>query len=588
MNITFKLAACAAAATALAGCVSPELTQRAMGEYQNAANKADTKRAEINRAIDANRAYVEQAQEVNRPYLVGKSVPLARDVRLPRALQRGFKTAVLFPTGRVSLAEAAQRIGLVTGITVSITPDVYLAALSLMPKSGTMDTGAAKVGTLGAQPIPPVPLPSPTGLPPAAGSGLPPAPLPLPTPGGGAGIVQPDSPTDLDFPRMEAPLAQILDNIASRLQIQWKYDDQANAIKFYRLVTKSWNLPVSPATNSYSTALSGPTYQSNNSNALTTQQAANAVRSEASGLNELTSIKEAADSVLTRVGTINANQATGTITITDTQDAVERADAIIKEQIKILSRMVLLRVQTVQITTTDTGESGVDWNALLTKALAHIPAFSLSAVSPASLVSSNAGTLGLNIMSGAGSGTQAIIRALAEIGRVQTSTELPLSTRNRHAISYNVRNTFSYVSNTTPGVASISGGGSTPGIQTAQDSTGLKLVLFPNATNKDSVMLTLSLDQSVLQSLQTFVSGSGSSAQSVQLPNVNGEGSTQEVPIKNGQTLILTGFDRVNSQYDRRTMGDGAPLALGGSLTQSRTRTTTIVLVSAVIRDADI
>lgn len=250
--------------------------------------------------------------------------------------------------------------------------------------------------------------------------------------------------------------------------------------------------------------------------------------------------------------------------------------------------MVLLRVQTVQITTTDTGESGVDWNALLTKALAHIPAFSLSAVSPASLVSSNAGTLGLNIMSGAGSGTQAIIRALAEIGRVQTSTELPLSTRNRHAISYNVRNTFSYVSNTTPGVASISGGGSTPGIQTAQDSTGLKLVLFPNATNKDSVMLTLSLDQSVLQSLQTFVSGSGSSAQSVQLPNVNGEGSTQEVPIKNGQTLILTGFDRVNSQYDRRTMGDGAPLALGGSLTQSRTRTTTIVLVSAVIRDADI
>ncbi|KJK21071.1 hypothetical protein UB46_29295 [Burkholderiaceae bacterium 16] len=588
MHITFKLAACAVAATMLAGCVSPALTQRAMDEYHNAANKADAKRAEINRAIDANRAFIEQAQEVNRPYLVGKSVPLARDVRLPRALQRGVKTAVLFPNGRVSLAEAAQRIGVVTGITVSITPDVYLSALSLMPKSGNIDTGAAKVGGPAAQPMAPLPLPSPTGAPPTATNGLPPAPLPLPTSAAGGGPLQPDSPTELDFPRMEAPLAQILDNIANRLQIQWKYDDQANAIKFYRLVTKSWNLPVSPATNSYSTALSGPTYQSNNSNALSAQQAANAVRSEASGLNELNAIKEAADSVLTRVGTINANQATGTITITDTQDAVERADAIIKEQIAILSRMVLLRVQTVQITTTDTGESGVDWNALLTKALAHIPAFSLSAVSPASLVSSNAGTLGLNIMSGAGSGTQAIIRALAEIGRVQTSTELPLSTRNRHAISYNVRNTFSYVSNTTPGVASISGGGSTPGIQTAQDSTGLKLVLFPNATSKDSVMLTLSLDQSVLQSLQTFVSGSGSNAQSVQLPNVNGEGSTQEVPIKNGQTLILTGFDRIHSQYDRRTMGDGAPLALGGSLTQSRTRTTTIVLVSAVIRDADI
>ncbi|AOY97496.1 hypothetical protein BKK79_36730 (plasmid) [Cupriavidus sp. USMAA2-4] len=581
MRPTLKLAACAAAAVSLAGCLSPELTQRTLGAHRDAQALADAQRGMLNRTIDNKRAFIEQAQEVNRPYLVGRSIPLSKDVALPRALQKGVRTATLFPDTRVSLAQAAQRITLVTGITVSITPDVYLPAISLMPKSGTVTAPAAATPAAAA-----VPLPTPIAAAGATVGSLPPAPMPISVAqASGVGPVQPDSPLELDFPRMEAPLSQILDSIANRLQIKWKYDEQANAIKFYRLVTKSWNIPVSPATNSYSTSFSGPTYQSNNSNALTAQQAASTVRSEASGLNELNSIKEAADTVLTRAGTINASQATGTITITDTADAIERADAIITEQVAILSRMVLLRVQTVQITTTDTGESGVDWNAVLTKALEHVPAFSLTALSPATLVSGNAGTLGLNLLSGSGSGTQAIIRALAEIGRVQTSTELPLSTRNRHAISYNVRNTFSYVSSTTPGVSSVAGTASTPGIQTAQDSTGLKLVLFPNATSKDTVMLTLSIDQSVLQSLQTFVSGSGTAQQSVQLPNVNGEGSTQEVPIRNGQTLILTGFDRLNSQYDRRTMGDGLPLALGGSNTQSRTRTTTIVLVSAVIRD---
>lgn len=594
MKPHIPFAAYALAAATLTGCISPQLTQSVLDEHRNASAHVEASRAAINREFERNRTLIEQSQEVGRPYLVGRSVPLARDVALPRPLQKGVKIATLFPDGRVSIAQAAQRITLVTGIPVTITPDVYLPTSALMPRA----SAAGVASPAGAAPVSAPSASVSVGSVAAAGplpTSLPASGLSTPLPGMPTAVaqtspgvtVQPDSALDLDFPRMEAPLAQVLDNIANRLGIRWKYDDTANSIKFYRLVTKTWNVPVSPASNSYSTAFNGTSYQSTNSNTLSAQNTTSPVRSEASGLNELTSIKEAAESVLTRAGTINASQASGLITITDTPDAIERADAIISEQIAILSRMVLLRVQTVQITTNDDGESGVDWNALLTKALNHFPAFSLSATSPASLVSTNAGTLGLNIVSGGANGTQAIIKALREIGRVQTSTELPLSTRNRHAISYNVRNTFAYVSNSVPATSSVSGTVSTPALQTAQDSVGLKLVLFPNATNKDSVMLTLAIDQSVLQNIQTFTSGSGASQQSVQLPNINGEGSIQEVPIRNGQTLILTGFDRIGSQYDRRSMGDGMPLLAGGSQRQSLNRTTTIVLVSAVIRDRD-
>jgi type II secretory pathway component GspD/PulD (secretin) len=144
---------------------------------------------------------------------------------------------------------------------------------------------------------------------------------------------------------------------------------------------------------------------------------------------------------------------------------------------------------------------------------------------------------------------------------------------------------LSYVSGTTPAPATAGGTGGIPGITTAQDEVGTKIMIYPNATSRNDVVLTVALDQSVLQSLQSFSSGSGSNVQTVQLPNVNGEGSTQEVPIRSGQTLVLTGFDRIADQYDKRTLGSGIPLLGGGSMTANRTRTTTIVLVSVVVSD---
>jgi hypothetical protein len=107
----------------------------------------------------------------------------------------------------------------------------------------------------------------------------------------------------------------------------------------------------------------------------------------------------------------------------------------------------------------------------------------------------------------------------------------------------------------------------------------------PSVTNRGSIDLTVSVDQSVLESLQTFTSGSGSNQQSVQLPNTNGEGATIDAIVRNGGTLILTGFEQ--NQYDRRGLAPGIPLVAGGSATAQAQRTTTIIILSAAVQDAD-
>ena len=581
-----------ASAILTTGCVSTQLTTDTRGNIDVAKTTVAQNFAKATPATVSKQSY-ERSQEVDAPWIVGKSVPLARSVTMPAALQKDVKTAMMFGNSWVSLTSAAERIMLATNMVVTIAPDVYLDAHALQRKAmkdnGTGAGGNAQGATQPAFASMPVGMPagaSPMPLPLPGAYGNSAAPLPVTSSGSGSGQRPAESADGFDMPRMNAPLSQILDIIATKLAIKWKYEEATNSIRFYRMVTKTWETPFRASKASYKSTLEGETSASSNANALSARsQNTSPVEDEMRDLVELTAMRDNVDSVMTRSGSVFANPATGTITLTDTTEAVEAADTIIKSGVRSLSRMVQLRVQTVKVTSKNSGEAGVDVSAAVSRALKNMPDFTVSLGSAANLASTNAGTLGLQVFSGAAAGSSAIVKALQEIGDVETSTEIPLATRNRRGVYYNVRKTFSYVASTTPAAATTGGTGGTPGITTAQDSVGLKLFMFPEVTAKDTVMLNMSLDQSTLQSLETFSSGSGANMQSVQLPNIDGEGSSQQVPIRNGQTIVLTGFDTKSNQYDKRTLGDKIPFLAGGSLRASETRSTTIVLVTAEVAD---
>ena len=520
------------------------------------------------------------------PNQIGKAVPLARSVTLPQALQKDTQTSMMFRDTWVSLSSAAERIMLATNMVVTIAPDVYLDGAALQRKSMKEGTGGGGGQALAAMPVgmPSGPNPMPLPLPGAYGN----TPPPVPVASGSAGNSQrpAESASGFDMPRMNAPLSQILDIIATKLSIKWKYDEATNSIRFFRMVTKTWETPFRASKSSYKSTLEGETSASSNANALTSRsQNTSPVQDELRDLVELTAMKDNVDSLMTRSGSIFANPATGTITLTDTPEVVEAADGIIISGVRSLSRMVRLRLQTIKVTSKNNGEAGVDISAAVSRALKNIPDFTVSLGSAASLASTSAGSLGLEIFSGAGAGSTAMLKALQEVGDVETSTEIPIATRNRRSASYNVRKVFSYVASTTPAAATTGGTGGTPGITTAQESVGLKLWMLPEVNGRDTVMLNMSLDQSTLENLETFSSGSGANTQSVQLPNIAGEGSSQQVPVRSGQTIVLTGFDTKSNQYDKRTLGNKIPMLAGGSLRASETRSTTIVLVTAEVVD---
>ncbi|TES61329.1 hypothetical protein E2P84_43740 [Burkholderia cepacia] len=577
-----------AAAPLLTACISPELLDATKKPTESALAAVDA-REQLLARLSSSRNAAPRSQDVNKPYLAGKVRPLPRNVSLPYALRKGVSVAVIFPEKRVKWATFAERVELATGIPVVVAPEVYLPLSAMMPLSQGGPGGAPNGNSIATQ----LPMPTPSGLGVDAKAipGVNPPGTPLgsviPRPGYANAASDDDDYLTVDVDNTIEPVANLLDRAASRKTVHWEYDEKTNVLRIYRFVTRQWQIPVSGAQRTYSSNFTGGTQQSSSQTSLQSNNDTSPMKSEVKDANELYSIRDTAKLVMTQAGKIYADPNSGTITISDTKEAVDAAEKLVRKQVAILSRTVLLRLQTVQLTSNDDGESGVDWNAVISRALHSLPQFSLSTLSPATLVGSNAGSVGLNIVSGAAGGSKAIIQALKEIGHVETSTELPLATRNRHPVYYNVRQSFNYVQSTTPATGAVGGSGGVPGIITAQDQVGTKIFLFPNATSKDNVMLTVSLDSSVKQSMDTFTSGNGSNQQSVQLPVINGEGSQQEVPIRNGSTIVLTGFDRKQNQFEQRTLGDKIPLLAGGSRTASSTRTTTIVLVSVQIVDSN-
>ncbi|SDD57325.1 type IVB pilus formation outer membrane protein, R64 PilN family [Cupriavidus sp. YR651] len=580
----------ALACSTLAGCVSPTLVKDIRQTTDDTRAQAAQTTEDLYARIRRDRAAVEAEQEVSRPYLAGKRVAVARNVTLPLSLRNNVDTLVMFPERTMPLAVVAQRITMATGIPVKIESDVYLPTNVLMPRSlapqaqqalkSTPANGApAPMGSLG-------PTPSLGG------------PLPASLTGGGVGSTAGVQATPLvenalnvEFKNSEKmPLATMLDLVATRLGINWEFVPSKGVIRFHRLVTKTWQLPIQPGTNSFTTEFkqtsqgSGSTGNSGGSNS---SQIDAAAKAELKELDDMEEVKKSLNPVRTMVGDLDLNRGTGLLTMRDTREAVEAADEIVRRQVAIYSRMVTLKFQMIDLSVTDTGEGGADWSVVLTKALENLPGFTLSALSPATLVSGNAGSFGLTMNSGGFTGTQAIVSALKQYGTVTSSVTIPVSMRNRHAFQYNNRRTFSYVSSTTPATTTAGGTGGIPGISTSTATVGFKLQVYADATTRDDVNLQIAFDQSKQDGpLEKFTSGTGANQQSVQNINLVAKGiPKQDLIVRNGQTVVMTAFEQDDTQLTRRTLGESLPILLGGSLTASKIRTFTLVLATVMVQD---
>lgn len=479
------------------GCASP-VSQKNSVAFDDNGTLIKNQMA-LQKAAEMDSANRGSASKVSGIWLGSKSIPLKGDPVLPEAfrVQKEFN----FPGQQFTLAQAADKIYSISHIQVRISPDV-----------ARDPSGAANPKQI---------------------------------------IVSLNS---------TSTTAGILDQLTSSNGLSWEYRDGVATIQ--RLVTRTFVLKSTPGTNTYSfsagktgTSTSGSATSAGSSGSQATGFTSTANVTSSGVFTPLASIEAAVKAVLTSIGKVVTSASTGSIVVIDSIEGVERAARIIERENEILTRHATFKIEILSFVANDSDEAGLDWEAIYK----NISKYGAAISSPNSVVSAVSGSISMNVLKGAGNGrfdgTAAIAKLLAEKGRVTTVHSMDIRTRNLNVTPVSILNQTAYLAKTTAAPSS-SGGltGGSPGLEPGTVTTGFTLALQPDIMDSNQIALQLSVGLVDLIDIKALTSGVGLNQQSIEAPQTGGFEFKQDVFLKPYETIVLSGYERVENKYTRRAL----------------------------------
>ncbi|MGY6272364.1 hypothetical protein ACXIUT_21975 [Achromobacter denitrificans] len=524
--MTRRLLLCAVACGLLGGC---SITQRA-ADLHRAAGDRQAGVAARHQAFAkglSDRAARIAAQEVAAPWLAGKPQPLAREVLLPPALRENVKTTLML-ADNADLPAVAQRLTAATGIAVRVQPEALLPLELFLPR-------LAINGTLAVA-----------------------------------------APASLEIRAGGQALADLLDALAARYSVHWRYE--RNALEFYRTESRVFDLRALSLASKVDIRLGrsgspeGEGFESASSTSLSAGQH-----------SALAILRAHIMPFLTRSGVVaDAVEGATSIVVTDTPEALERVARYLERENKALTRRVRLVFEEITVIANESASGGIDWNAVYAAA---------GATARLALPGGGDGVLEATVGKGPFQGSQAIVSALSAMGAVVRHSKVPVLTLNRRPVTHAVRTTFSYIdrvqSTAVPGATADGANGTLPAVSISQkeETVGSFLTLLPDIQEDGQILLSLAYDNAVAQPLKTITFGERGNQVQVQQITIDGNGTVQQIELRPGQPIIVSGFDRSQDQHERRRLAPGAPLIAGGQDSAASERATTLVVVTAQVEE---
>ena len=474
-----------------------------------------------------------RAQSIDKPWLMGRAVPLAREVSLPSALRTKIDTTLMYRDGRVDLPTLAERITQATSIPVRIKPEALLPVDHFLPR---LNASAGQT----------------------ASSGM----------------------TQVQLPMGARPLPEVLDILSRRLGVLWRYHDRA--LEFYRTETRVFDVR-SLTLSAHADARLGRAANSK-SGGFDNSSRTSLVASEQ---HVLLAIQQRLEPFLTRSAIIAAQPGASTsIVITDTPEVLGEIARYIERENRILTRRVRLIFEEITLVTNQDAEFGLDWDSLWEQGKV---AASLSSTFAGASVAGAAAMVSARPSSVVRS--QAILKVLSKYGTVLRHVTIPVLTLTRRPVTHAVRTTFSYidqVKSTQPadnGPSVTRAGLGSVSVSQKEETVGAFLTLVPDAQENGQILLSVAYDNTVAQPLKSLVVGEPNSRLQIQQITIDGHGTVQQVALKAGQPMLISGFDSKHDDSERSRLAPEVPLMFGGMDRAKQGRTATLIIVTAQVEE---
>ena len=118
-----------------------------------------------------------------------------------------------------------------------------------------------------------------------------------------------------------------------------------------------------------------------------------------------------------------------------------------------------------------------------------------------------------------------------------------------------------------------------------EETVGSFLTLMPDAQEDGQILLSVAYDNTVAQPLKTIAFGEQGQRVQIQQVSIDGNGTVQQIALKAGQPMLISGFDRKHEESSRTRLAPDMPLLVGGADRAGESRTATLIIVTAQIED---
>ena len=400
-------------------------------------------------------------------------------------------------------------------------------------------------------------------------------------------------------------LSGLLDYVSNRYGVWWRYKNRT--ISFYTKETRIFNIYALPVETNISNSLSGATMGSSDSSS---SNSSSSLTSSAN-LALWDNIEQSLKQIVGENGELSFSRVAGTVTITASPFVIKEASEWINDFNQKLARQVAISVKVLQVNVSNQDNYGFDLGLVFKNSDilgTFSSAYSLGAADPA-------GTLSMMLLKPDSKWTnsKAIIQAFSVLGKTALVTSASATTLNNKVAPIQITTQENYVKETN---VSTSGSGTDRSVDVDMETDtlnyGFMMEVLPRILNHGNLILMFSLNLTDLVSLTNFSSsGIGSDSKSsedgkansetededdetssedtatvVQLPKIQTRGFIQEIAMRSGSTLVLSGFEQVNHSTVSSGIGKAKMGLLGGSALSQNSRDVLVILLTPEVLES--
>ena len=386
------------------------------------------------------------------------------------------------------------------------------------------------------------------------------------------------TPKNMILPNYEGKLSGFLDQVAARFNLWWRY--QNNEIVFYQMETRIFTFYALPTTSNLSATIGGTSSGGDGGNTSTNLDSSIET-------NFWEEVESTVTAMIPENAQITSSKTNGTITVTASPYTLQRVAQYVRSMNDKLSRQVAISVKVLQVTLNDEEQIGLNLN-LVTSALSKRIGFDIATTTALTAASGSTDSLTMGLVQPDASGnwntdqsspwnklwkqnyvlkettnaagntvyewvpntdspysaTSAVIDAISKQGATSLVTSATVTTLNNKVAPVQVSTETSYIASTE---MTVQDGITTITPTTSTVNAGFTMEVLPRILDHGRLLLMFTMTITELTSMETVTTGSSMT----QLPTVETRGFVQEVAMVSGSTLILSGFEKVQSSNER-------------------------------------